>query len=351
MSETKKQFMDFIMPMPIVEKLNSECWGVPEVGARDQGNGLEDRTMKKYSYWDGKILKKGDKYYMFASRWDQVGGHWGNDKGSGWLGSQAIISESDNLYGPYTDKGPIWPDWCEGAGHNVFPFEISEKDRLYADGYRYAVIVSDVGKMGKVANGTIHISRDMIEGYELIENGNDGKLLTDEKYWLSNVSITVMPDGRYMAVNRRGDIAVCDSLAGRWDVIAWCIWETIPAMKDRIQYIEDGVLWYSDGRYNIVVNDWEAREAYYLTSEDGIKWNIHEGFAYTPKVDFIRYEDGSVNRWTKMERPGIYVEDGIIKALTFAVIDVHKDKDLGDDMHGSKVIVVPFDGEKIKDIK
>ncbi|MBR0384224.1 MAG: hypothetical protein IJH61_06035, partial [Eubacteriaceae bacterium] len=34
---------------------------------------LEDRTMSKYSYWDGKILKDPDnrKYYLFASCWDQ----------------------------------------------------------------------------------------------------------------------------------------------------------------------------------------------------------------------------------------------------------------------------------------
>ncbi len=73
------QFMDCFEPMPIVESLSTDCWGAPEVGARDQGNGLEDRKMAAYSYWDGGIVKDDEtgKYYMFASRWNQAGGHWG----------------------------------------------------------------------------------------------------------------------------------------------------------------------------------------------------------------------------------------------------------------------------------
>ncbi len=106
------QFMDCFQPMPIIEGLTEDCWGTEMVGARDQGNGLEDRDLSDYSYWDGGIIKdeESGKYYMFASRWNQAGGHWGQDGISGWQGSQAIYAVSDNLYGPYEDMGPIWPD-------------------------------------------------------------------------------------------------------------------------------------------------------------------------------------------------------------------------------------------------
>ena len=100
-------------------------------------------------------------YYMFASRWNQAGGHWGENGISGWQGSQAIYAVSDNLYGPYTDMGPLWPDWCDGAGHNVFPFMVSEDDPLYDEGYRYAIMISDTGMHGEIANGTIHIATDL----------------------------------------------------------------------------------------------------------------------------------------------------------------------------------------------
>ena len=344
------QFMDCFEPMPIVEGLSTDCWGAPEVGARDQGNGLEDRTMADYSYWDGGIVKDDEtgKYYMFASRWNQAGGHWGQNGISGWQGSQAVYAVSDNLYGPYEDKGPIWPDWCDGAGHNVFPFALSEADPLYDDGYRYAISISDTGMHGETANGTIHIAKSVAGPWELISNNNGGKLKASggTGFSLSNISIMVRPDGKYEATNRNGDIAIADSLAGTWDVKLNGLWWQVPGMST--ENIEDPVIWYSDGLYHIVVNKWDARMAYYLTSKDGItNWKRHPGTAYTPDADYLRYTDGTVNNWTKIERPNIYVEDGKIKAMTFAVIDVQKESDFGNDQHGSKVIVVPFSSEKL----
>ena len=106
---TITQFMDCFRPMPIVEELSEDCWGAAEVGARDQGNGLEDRDLSDYCYWDGSIIRDEEtgSYYMFASRWNQAGGHWGENGIAGWQGSQAIYAVSDNLYGPYEDQGPI----------------------------------------------------------------------------------------------------------------------------------------------------------------------------------------------------------------------------------------------------
>ena len=348
------QFMDCFEPMPIIEGLTEDCWGADEVGPRDQGNGLEDRDLSDYCYWDGAIIKNPDpagehKYYMFASRWNQAGGHWGQDGISGWQGSQAVYAVSDNLYGPYQDMGPLWPDWCEGAGHNVFPFALSEKDPLYAEGYRYAISISDTGMHGDEANGTLHISKSLDGPWTLIENDNAGKLKVDtSRFGLSNVSIAVGPDGRYIATNRNGDIARADSVAGEWEVQSTQLWWNVPGMSS--VNVEDPVIWYSDGLYHIVVNKWDARMAYYLTSEDGVTWYKHPGTAYTPGAGFLRYEDGTVNDWTKLERPNIYVEDGRIKAMTFAVIDVQKEQDFGNDDHGSKIIVVPFSSEKLQQL-
>lgn len=352
-SDEPKQFMDCFEPIPLVGDLSDDCWGADAVGARDQQNGLEDREMAKYSYWDGAIMKdeESGKYYMFASRWNQAGGHWGQDGISGWQGSQAVYAVSDHLYGPYEDMGPLWPDWCEGAGHNVFPFELSDKDPLYAEGYRYAISISDTGMHGDIANGTLHISKSLDGPWELLENGNGGKLNASggEGFNLSNISITVRQDGTYEATNRNGDIAIADSLAGVWEVKENGLWWKIPGMSS--ENIEDPVIWYSDGLYHIIVNKWDARMAYYLTSEDGItNWKRHPGMAYAPDTDFLRYEDGTVNDWTKLERPNVYVEDGKVKAMTFAVIDVQKEEDFGNDAHGSKIIVVPLSSEKLQNL-
>lgn len=341
------QFMDCFLPMPIVDPngLTTECWGAEHVGARDQKNGLEDNDMSDYSYWDGGIIKDEEtgKYYMFASRWNQAGGHWGQDGIDGWTGSQAIYAVSDNFYGPYEDKGPIWPDYYEGAGHNVFSFKLSEKDPLREEGYKYGIVVSDVGKYSNEVNGTLHVAKSLDGEWE-----HRGKMQVDTgNFSLSNISILVRPDGRYQAINRNGDIATSDSLTGNWNVESTGLWWKLEGMSP--DCVEDPVIWYSDGLYHCVANKWDAKYAYYLTSKDGLtNWVCHAGTAYSPLKQFLEYEDGTENHWTKLERPNVYVEDGTLKAVTFAVIDVEKEEDFGNDNHGSKIIVVPFDGERLK---
>ena len=88
----------------------------------------------------------------------------------------------------------------------------------------------------------------------------------------------------------------------------------------------------SDGRPN------------HLISRNGITGWAFQGLAYEPGANFIRYANGVVNHWNKLERPGVVLEKGHVVALTFAVIDVPKDEETAGSRHGSKVIVVPFDG-------
>jgi hypothetical protein len=73
-------------------------------------------------------------------------------------------------------------------------------------------------------------------------------------------------------------------------------------------------------------------KAYHLTSKDGLTNWTNRGIAYNPDVPFVRYTDGTVNQWKMMERP--------------AIIDVTKQEERPNDLPGSKIIVVPFDGER-----
>ncbi len=320
------QFMDCFEPMPIVGELRTDCWG-SGVGPRDQSNGLEDSSNTYFCYWDGKILKdkKSGTYYMFASRWNESAGH------NGWFGSNAVYATSDSLYGPYTDKGLLWPDDQGGKGHNVWPLELKKHD----PNGKYAIVVSET------RGGDVFVS-DSLDG----PWKNIGSLQVNEGYWQSNTCLIVRPDGRYEIINRNGDIAISDDLLGVYEVQTRNIWGQVRGMPT--ECIEDAVMWYSDGLYHVTVNKWDSRNAYYLTSENGIDgWKLNPGSAYQPDEDFLRYEDGTVNHWNKIERPNVYIEDGVVKAMTFSVIDVPKDQEAGYDSHGSKVIVVPFDGEEL----
>jgi hypothetical protein len=321
----EKTFIDYFLPTPVRGELRKDVWGAPAVGPRDPDNGLEDRALRQWCYWDGQIIKSPDgKYHMFASRFDESKGH------RGWGSSLAVHAVSDNLFGPYVDKGICWPTDEGGKGHNVTAL-------VMKDG-RYAVIVSETRP------GDVFVSSSPDGPWEhlgkiTVEQGS----YTERDAKLSNLSIMLRPDGDYMIVPRSGTIWISKTgILGPYKIVADSPYKSIPGMTQR--GIEDPVVWYSGGMYHIVANNFNQRRAIHLTSKDGISGWVNRGLAYDPTQDFVRYTDGTVNRWNKLERPGVVLENGHVVAVTLAVLDVPKNEELGHDQHGSKVIVIPFDG-------
>lgn len=320
-TQTKaKTFIDYFLPTPPHGELSSNVWGASNVLPRDNQNGLEDTTIKQYCYWDGQIIKASDgKYHMFASRWNESSGH------NGWFGSVAVHAVSDSLLGPYVDKGICWPDEASGRGHNVTALTLP-------DG-RYAVVISETRPTEVYVSKSLdgpweHLGTITVEG----EPGWHG----------SNVSIMARPDGNFEFTQRDGRIMFSDKgILGPYKAQGGSVW------PKGIPNLEDPCIWYSGGLYHILVNSWSTRKAYHLTSPDGINNWTNRGLAYDPREAIVRYPDGTVNRWNKLERPSVYIENGQVVAMTFAAIDVEKEQDKGNDGHGSKVIIVPFDGEAL----
>lgn len=342
-----RQFMDCFLSMPVVGKLEESCWGARGVIPRDQDNGLEDKVLEdpaltgkvNYTYWDGTILRDEDgcgKYHLFASRWNEADGFEKVNGEGGWSGSLAVEAVSDCLYGLYNQRERVlWPDSQGGLGHNVYVFRLREDDPAG----KYAAIVSDTRP------GDIFTTDSLDEGRWVYR----GPVKLDRGYFFrANICIILRPDGAYELLNRDGLIALCrGSILDTFQLEQENLWpqvEGLPTVN-----MEDPVLWYSGGLYHCVVNQWSTRKAFYIISENGLDgWKLADGIAYSPTVDFLRYENSDVvNRWDKIERPGIYMEDGIVKAMTFAVLDLPKEEDKGNDGHASKVIVVPFDGEAL----
>lgn len=337
-----KPFIGYFKPMPRA-KLSRTAWGAAEVGPRDPGNGLEDGSMTRWNYWDGQILKGADgKYRMFASRWDQALGHkaWGQS-----LGVSAI---SDTLFGPYRDRGLTWPENQGGLGHNVTALKMH-------DG-RYAVVVSET-RGGDVfvsdgldgpwtQQGTISLDQSR---FQLVKTPGDTALRdtpTATPAKPANFSVMLRPDGAYQIVPRSGQILISRTgILGPYTVMGDSVYRGLDGIPQRdMRAFEDPVVWFSGGLYHIVVNQWRERRAYHLVSRDGISgWRV-QGLAYEPGADFIRYADGTKNNWNKLERPGVVMENGHVVAMTFAVVDTPKDDQTGNNGHGSKIIVVPFDG-------
>jgi hypothetical protein len=310
-------FISYFLPTPPHGELLRETWGATNVLPRDTQNGLEDATMKKYCYWDGQIIKAPDgKYHMFASRWDESRGH------GGWFGSVAVHAVSESLTGPYVDQGLCWPNDQGGKGHNVTALTLP-------DG-RYAIVISETRPC------EVYVSKSLDGPWEHL-----GAITVEgEPRWhASNVAIMARPDGNFEFVPRDGRIFSSDKgILGPYQP------QGNSVFPRGVPNLEDPCIWYSGGLYHIVVNSWSTRKAYHLTSRDGLHDWTNRGAAYDPRAAIVRYPDGTVNHWNKAERPSVYVENGHVAAMTLAVIDVEKEEDQGNDGHGSKVIVIPFDG-------
>lgn len=319
-----KTFIDYFQPTPIIGALSKDAWGAAAVGPRDQKNGLEDPTLAHWDYWDGRILEGPDgKYHLFGSRWDQSKGH------NAWGTSSAVHAVSDNLFGPYVDQGLCWPDNEHGKGHNVMALALP-------DG-RYAVVVSETRP------GDVFVSSSLDGPWQYL-----GRIkVADNEFKnlgrMSNVSMMLRPDGNFEIIARSGAIWISkDGVLGPYTVQGPSIYPTIAGLDQH--NLEDPLIWFSGGLYHVLVNSWSDRKAFHLTSVDGIGDWTYRGLAYDPTRDFIRYTDGTVNHWNKLERPGVYLENGHVAAVTLAVIDVPKNDEKGNDGHGSKIVVIPFDG-------
>ncbi|MDZ8120008.1 glycoside hydrolase family protein [Pontiella agarivorans] len=342
-----KSLVDYFLPMEPQGPLVSEgIWGETNALPRDIHNGLEDPDLSDWCYWDGKIVKDdAGKYHMYASRWNQTNAH-----SKGWnTASKGTHAVSDHLLGPYEDLGEIWSDWKDGAGHNVIGLRLP-------DG-RYAAVASE-GTPGDVfvsdsPDGPFeHLGEFKIDpngyyaGLGRYDELDSGAVKAGVVGNLSNAMLIVRPDGRYMIVARHcAPMISDDGILGPYKIMADKAWrgiEGLPQIK-----MEDPTVWYSDGLYHIVVNyHGNGNVSYHLTSEDGIHNWKNRGIAFDgERKDFFRYTDGTSNWWYIVQRPTVYTEDGLVKAFNFSVIDVHKGRDRGNDNHGSKIVVVPFDGE------
>ena len=323
-------FTDYFQPMPIINSLTSNGWGASNVQPRDQDNGLEDKTNQSYSYWDGRIVKAADgKFHMLASRWSQSSGH------NGWFGSSCVHAVSDsNILGPYVDKGLCYDD-ANGQGHNVMASQLPDGRYfiLVSETRRPAVIYTSTSldgpwtKAGTITTEANGFRSTRARGKPAFEHHHVGSAGRQHSRDVTRRS--------HHAQHERDPRALQGSRHER-------LRSQHPVPRRR--HPRGSVLWYSGCQYHMVYSYPLDRKSYHLASADGIKNWVNAGLAYDATKPFIKYTDGTANTWNKLERPQVYLEDGHVKYFNFAVIDVDKGNDAGNDNHNSKVIVVPFDG-------
>ncbi len=356
-----KTFIDYLQPTPITcSPLSSATWGVAGVLPRDTCNGIESAkgagVPPDYYYWDGRIIRAQDgKYHLFMSTWAGSAGF-----NPGWQGSESYHAvSSGGVLGPYERQGYVFTNNGSHHGHNTSACELPDGT--------YAVVVSEVVPF------TIYQSSSLDGPWTACPNPSGELIQTNgvnagtDTHWDSNVSLTPRADGKFEIVQRHGLIAIADTLCGPY-LMQKPTWTYPKANLPSIDSIyphrtsqpdpaitnptyaweEDPTIWYSGGRYHVLYQSSTDRIGYELSSPDGIHDWKDGGLAYDPRMytKIFGYVGSTTStQWYKMERPGVVLEDGHVSHVTWAVADVDKDTDIpAGSNHGSKVIVVPFDG-------
>lgn len=301
---TGARFIDRFLPMQGKE-LSSDTWGADYVLPRYIDNGIEDRI---WSYWGGNIIKSDDnKYHLMVCGWleSSKGGH------TEWPHSYVFNTVSDYPTGPFKLRNMI------GKGHNPEIFRLK-------DG-RYVLYVINGRYVSDKLNGKWEYG-------EFDFNPRDRKIIEG----MSNLSFAQREDGSFLMVCRGGGIWISRDGLSEYNQITDR--HVYPDVDGRF---EDPVIWRDHIQYNMIVNDWLGRIAYYLRSKDGIEWVVDPGEAYTPGI--AAHEDGLVENWFKFERMKVYQDEyGRAVQANFAVIDTIKWEDKSSDNHSSKNIGIPL---------
>jgi MYXO-CTERM domain-containing protein len=246
------------------------------------------------------------------------------------------------VLGPYQRQDYVYSNNGSHKGHNVSAVELPDGT--------YAVVV------GEIVPLTIYKASSLDGPWTGCSPQSD--------VGASNVSLFPRHDGKFQIVERHGQIAISDTLCGHYikqnptcsytqsSDAAGTVYPkrtSIPGVSNpTFNWQEDPHIWRSGGTYHIIYSGSGDRVGWHVYSPDGITGWKDNGYAWSPR-DYQKifcYEGSTTcTAWYKMERPSVVLEDGHPTHITWAVADVDKDNQIpAGSNHGSKVIVVPFDG-------
>jgi len=310
------RFMDRFLPMPSMGKLSSDTWGGDNVLPRYVDNGIENR---KWSFWGGNIKEgKDGKFHFYVCGWLES-----SPKGHNQWGKSIVFhATSNNSFGPFVVQDTI------GMGHNPEIFQIQDgRYIIYVIGGYY--IANDLNGPWTYSKFDFNLrDRVLIEGnsnftYAQREDKSYLMICRGGGQWISQTGLSTYNQLTPTRMSNDGKII------------------PVRAYPDIDGRFEDPVVWRDNVQYNMVVNDWLGRIAYYMRSKDGIAWKAESGEAYMPGI--AKHEDGALEGWFKFERMKVFQDQyGRATQANFAVIDIEKVFDKGSDIHSSKNIGIPL---------
>lgn len=289
-------------------------------------------SVDSFMVWCGSMVKGEDnKYYLFYSRWPKKSTH------QAWVTeSEICVAVSDSPIGPYKHVKIVLPKrekkfWDADVTHNPTVYKFEGKYYLYY--------------MGNYGNGEWwdHRNHQRI-GVAIADNPlgpwkRNDKPLIDTSYnkfdhlMVANPSVLVRPDGKYLMIYKGvsngkmpfGGVvthgaAIADKPEGPFMKLPFKIFT-----KDTVRFAaEDPFIWFQEGKYWAIVKDMKGvftnagTSLALFESLDGLDWHP----AKYPLVctTQINWETG-IRQVAKLERPQLWLENGIPKVLFCAVYE------------------------------
>jgi hypothetical protein len=247
--------------------------------------------MEGYILWCPSVIKVGNTYHMFASRWPEQYGL------SGWTKySEIVRASSDNLYGPYTFQEVVLQKregyWDNDRAHNPKIVKSDDTFILYyissanETGYAYSKAITGPWKrIDSVAmpfsNPAPLIRKDgsvYVFGRKSINNIRIAQGYTAPAF---NARYTILNDGKNL----------------------------LPGMNQ----LEDPTIWWASGQYNVILSDFRGdatqvnKNGAQYYSKDGIDYKLISNESVYTKT--VTYDDGTSYIFRRRERPFVYVNE------------------------------------------
>jgi hypothetical protein len=247
--------------------------------------------MEGYILWCPSVIKVGNTYHMFASRWPKQYGL------GGWTKySEIVRATSDNLYGPYTFQEVVLQKregyWDNDRAHNPKIVKSGDTFVLYyissanETGYAYSKAITGPWKrIDSVAmpfsNPAPLIRKDgsvYVFGRKSINNIRIAQGYTAPAF---NARYTILNDGKNL----------------------------LPGMNQ----LEDPTIWWASGQYNVILSDFRGdatgvnKNGAQYYSKDGIHYKLISNESVYTKT--VTYDDGTSYTFRRRERPFVYLNE------------------------------------------
>ncbi len=296
-----------------------------------------------YMVWCGSMVKGDDgKYYLFYSRWPRKSGHYA------WVTeSEVAVAVSNSPTGPYQHVKVVLPKrdkkfWDADVTHNPTIYKLGNRYYLYYMGTKgtdtfHAPVTMQTKGWWEFRNNQrigVAVAKSPLGPWErcnkpLIDTTTNGfdHLVTN------NPAVVQRPDGKIQIIYKgvsNGNLpygakvlhgaAIANHPQGPFTKLP----ERIFVKEGERFAAEDPYIWFQNGQYWAIVKDMTGAFTHAGTSlalfesKDGLQWQPAKNpLVCTTAIPWIT----GTKRVKKLERPQLWIENGVPKVLFCAVYD------------------------------